>query len=55
MLPSFVKDFVNEYSIEKTGIRTKKVKQMMIDWPVPMHSDDKTIACLVNRGDKQID
>lgn len=50
----FVRDLVTEYSIENSRIRTKKIKRMLLNWPVPMHSDDKTIACLVNRGDKQI-
>ena len=51
-LLSFARDFITKNSSEKPGKITKKIKHMLIDWPVPMHSDDKTIACLVNRGDK---
>lgn len=47
----FVQKFVKEYSSEKNNIRTKKIKQMLNNWPVPMHSDDKTIACIVNNGE----
>lgn len=49
----FVKKFVTEFSIEKSNVRTKKIKQMLINWPVPMHSDDKTIACIAKSGDAQ--
>jgi len=47
-LPAFVDGFVCEYSKISKSVRTKKIKKMLNDWPVPKHSDDKTIACIVN-------
>jgi serine/threonine protein phosphatase PrpC len=31
----------------------RRIREMMRDWPVPGHTDDKTMACLVRRGRRQ--
>ena len=43
----FCKSFITEFSQKSTKIRNKSIKKMLNNWPVPHHSDDKTIACLV--------
>ena len=49
----FVREFVDEYSDMKRGKRRNSIQKMLTDWPVPGHSDDKTIACLFKKGDSQ--
>ncbi len=43
----FCKSFVTEFSRQAIKTRNKSIKKMLKNWPVPHHSDDKTIACLV--------
>lgn len=45
----FVKELVGEYSCMNNYTRSQHLKNMLLDWPVPGHSDDKTIACLFNK------
>jgi len=46
----FAKEFVNEYAFMKSHKRAFKIRNMLKAWPVPGHSDDKTIACLFKKG-----
>ncbi len=46
----FAKDFVDEYAGMASRKRPLAIKKMLNDWPVPKHSDDKTIACLFKNG-----
>ena len=46
----FAKEFVCEYSNMTPHKRALKIKEMLNEWPVPRHSDDKTIACLFKKG-----
>ncbi|MDQ7073584.1 MAG: PP2C family serine/threonine-protein phosphatase [Gammaproteobacteria bacterium] len=43
----FCKSFITEFSRQPTKKRNKSIKKMLNNWPVPHHSDDKTIACLM--------
>lgn len=49
----FCIDLINEYSFLTSKNRTKQLIKMMNEWPVPHHSDDKTIACLFKKGGAQ--
>ena len=48
---SLPEDFVKEilHSVNKTGtlLGRHHMREMLINWPVPKHSDDKTIACMI--------
>ena len=33
--------------------RKRDLKRWLSEWPVPAHSDDKTIACLFKKGGSQ--
>jgi len=46
----FTKEFVNEYANLRSHKRSSNIKKMLNEWPVPGHSDDKTIACLFKKG-----
>ena len=46
----FAEEFVREYSNMTPHKRALKIKKMLNEWPVPGHSDDKTIACLFKQG-----
>ncbi len=43
---AFAKEFANEYSVMTYQKRSHNIRKMLSEWPVPMHTDDKTIACL---------
>ena len=43
---AFAYEFVKSYSTLSTLRRIFELKKMLNEWPVPYHSDDKTIACL---------
>ena len=49
----FTEEFVREYSNMTPHKRVLKIKKMLKEWPVPGHSDDKTIACLFKKGGPQ--
>jgi serine/threonine protein phosphatase PrpC len=49
----FAKEFVNEYASMKPHKRVFKISNMLKAWPVPGHSDDKTIACLLKKEGSQ--
>jgi hypothetical protein len=34
------------------GANIRELRRTLIEWPVPLHSDDKTIACLVHGEEK---
>jgi len=57
LLPEKQMDFMKEFVGEYAGIPYRKVvpaiKKILNEWPVPGHSDDKTIACLFNKGGSQ--
>ena len=42
----FVRDFVFSHSSKSVGAASRSARRMLEEWPVPGHSDDKTIACL---------
>ena len=46
----FSKEFICEYADMSLKKRKWKIKKMLNNWPVPGHSDDKTIAYLFKRG-----
>jgi len=46
----FMKELVDSYSFLAPPTRSFQLKKMMREWPVPCHSDDKTIAWLFKRG-----
>lgn len=43
----FSRKFAQEYLSLSPRLRTYKIKQLLRTWPVPRHSDDKTVACIV--------
>jgi serine/threonine protein phosphatase PrpC len=45
----FSESFVKEYSNVFFMNRTREIQKMLNHWPVPKHSDDKTIACLFKK------
>ncbi len=47
----FSKSLSKEFCNMNKKERAHKLKRMLETWPVPMHSDDKTIACLYNLGE----
>lgn len=50
---SFAEEIYFTYTkMEQKEIKTD-IKQWLNKWPVPGHSDDKTIACLFKKGDSQ--
>jgi len=57
LLPEKQIEFISEFVGEYAGMEQKKrridIQHMLNEWPVPKHSDDKTIACLSKkRGSK---
>jgi serine/threonine protein phosphatase PrpC len=46
---SFAKDFYAEYKNMNAKKRSREITQWLTKWPVPGHSDDKTLACLYRR------
>lgn len=50
----FAKDIYLNYRDVDSYTRTKNIKKWLQEWPVPNHSDDKTIACLYKKeGDNE--
>ena len=45
----FVRDYVEAFCDLPTVVATSSSADMLVDWPTPKHSDDKTIACLFRR------
>lgn len=43
----FSKDFIHAFAGISAIKRRTHIKKMLTGWPVPHHSDDKTIACLI--------
>ena len=37
----------------KNGSNLSELRRALVEWPVPGHSDDKTVACLVNNAPKE--
>ena len=46
----FVSGFVDAFCALPVITASSRAADMLIDWPTPKHSDDKTIACLFKRG-----
>lgn len=42
----FVKEFAGAHCRLSSVTAARRTREMMENWPTPMHSDDKTIACL---------
>jgi serine/threonine protein phosphatase PrpC len=47
----FAAELYNAYRDVSCQKRTRDVRAWLNNWPVPGHSDDKTIACLFKQGD----
>lgn len=47
---AFAKEILKSYSDLPSQKRRFALNKMLNEWPVPNHSDDKTIACLVKQG-----
>lgn len=47
--PLFVSDILQGSLSLSYAEFYKDLEQMLVNWPTPMHSDDKTIACLIDR------
>lgn len=45
----FVKSLVDVYSTKTTGEIMEELYNAINDWPVPKHTDDKTIACMYRK------
>ena len=50
LMPNMQLDFAeavhSEYQATSSRQRTRSIQSWLKNWPVPLHSDDKTIACL---------
>ena len=44
---AFSRKFAQSYLADPSRLRTFRIKKMLKSWPVPHHSDDKTVACIV--------
>ena len=42
----FIKEFCGAYRGLSSMSASRRVREMLLKWPTPKHSDDKTIACL---------
>ena len=42
----FFKEFLDAFAPFEKSIASQKVQEMLMNWPVPRHSDDKTLVCL---------
>lgn len=47
---NFAQELYYTYSNLNSEERNKDIKRWLNEWPVPGHSDDKTIACLFKKG-----
>ncbi len=47
---NFAQELCSTYANLKQKERRKDIKRWLNEWPVPGHSDDKTIACLFKKG-----
>ncbi len=47
----FCKELVENYAPLKSKKQVEELQSMLINWPVPRHSDDKTLVCAYNRGE----
>ena len=47
---SFAHEFYQAYSTQSHSERSLDLLRWLNNWPVPGHTDDKTVACLVKRG-----
>jgi hypothetical protein len=54
LLPGKEMDFVKELSLSYREMSRRKGRREVLgwlnDWPVPKHSDDKTVVCLFKKG-----
>jgi hypothetical protein len=49
-IDGFVRDFTGEHRNLSSVSASRRTRTVLSQWPVNNHSDDKTIACLVNEG-----
>ncbi len=49
----FAQELYSTYADMESKERKKDLKRWLNEWPVPGHSDDKTIACLFKKGGSQ--
>lgn len=49
----FAQELYSTYINLKSKERERDIKRWLNEWPVPGHSDDKTIACLFKKGVQQ--
>jgi len=47
---NFVQELYSAYADLESEERRRDLKRWLSEWPVPGHSDDKTIACLFKKG-----
>mgnify|MGYP002725664786 CR=1 FL=1 len=47
---NFAQEIYSTYSDMESKARKRDIKRWLNKWPVPGHSDDKTIACLFKKG-----
>ncbi len=50
---NFAQELYSTYTNLKQKERRKDIKRWLNEWPVPGHSDDKTIVCLFKKGGSQ--
>lgn len=49
-LSGFVRGFSSAFAALPTAAAARHAGEMLWDWPVPKHSDDKTLACLLREA-----
>jgi len=50
---TFAQELYSTYADLESEERKRDLKRWLNEWPVPGHSDDKTIACLFKKGGSQ--
>lgn len=45
-ISGFFKEFLDAFASLEANIASQKIQEMLENWPVPRHSDDKTLVCL---------
>ncbi|MFN4002082.1 PP2C family serine/threonine-protein phosphatase [Microcella sp.] len=46
-LAGFAKEFIKSFGDMPALAASRQIHEVLMNWPVPKHSDDKTLACLV--------
>lgn len=50
---SFAKQLYSNYKDMASAVRLKNIRGWLNKWPVPGHSDDKTVVCLFKHGESK--